>query len=35
MRAEGGEMEKMIGRWKEEMGEVVKELKDMKDWKDE
>lgn len=33
-RAEKVEMEKMIRRWREEMGEIIKELKCMKNWKD-
>lgn len=32
---ERGGVEKMIRRWREEMGEVMKELKGMKEWKEE
>lgn len=34
-RAKGGGIEEMIGWWREEMGEVMKGLRGMKDWKDE
>lgn len=32
-RAERGGVEEMLGRWKQEMGEVMRDLKSMKRWK--